>query len=65
MNFSQKRTCKGCQLECMEICGVRIEKGLLEADKPLEPCYKPRTQNELNAFKLEIQLADLAIYREE
>ena len=63
MKFSKKITCKSCQLVGEGICTVKRDKSLFRADKPLEPCFKPITNRDLRAFKIEIQAADLAIYR--
>lgn len=66
MKFSQKKTCKGCQLACDDFCGVRILHNNFGADVPLEPCFKPRTNKDLSTFLTSlksIQDANLSILR--
>lgn len=63
MNFSQKRTCKGCFLEGQLDCEVEKKFNLFKADEPLEPCYKPISNNDFHGFDHNIQKADLEIFR--
>lgn len=63
MNFTQKRTCKGCFLEGDVNCEVKKEFNNLKADKPLEPCYKPISNHDFHGFDFNLQKADLEIFR--
>ena len=67
--FSQKRTCKNCVFSELNGChfGVKVEKGILSANTPLEPCHKVTTEREESAFHRagmdNVFRADLALFR--
>lgn len=67
--FSQKRTCKNCVFSELTGCqfGVRVKKGVLEANTPLEPCHKVTTERGEKSFFLtgmdNVFRADLEIHR--
>jgi hypothetical protein len=57
MNFTQKRTCKGCQVSDEGICTVEkapVNDGsrywMFHANVPSEPCFKPKTGKEWAEF---------------
>jgi hypothetical protein len=71
MNFSQKRSCKGCKLDESE-CNVKKVEGPIigaflgapmRARIPTEPCFKPLTRKEYRSFDISVQNANLEIFR--
>lgn len=74
MKFSQKRTCSGCNVSRDDTCTVKKEPlhpdhelGFMMQDKPIEPCFKPKTNKDWSLWVSEyqdLQRIELKIYRE-